>query len=194
MKKLLIASAATFILAAAANAQTSTALVKNEIKSDKKHESVIKKEKKADRKALKKLEGKEVAYMSKQNFASDFRNTPAKSWKREENFDEVTFTKGGKDMTAYYDSDSKLVGTTMNKSFSNLPASAQKEINKRYKGYSKNGVIFFDDNELNETDMVLYGNQFDDADNYFVELQKGADKIVLQVSMEGGVKYFTSEK
>ena len=31
-------------------------------------------------------------------------------------------------------------------------------------------VIFFEDNNVNDTDMLLYGNQFSDADNYFVEL------------------------
>ncbi|MEO6187676.1 MAG: hypothetical protein ABIO77_02480 [Ginsengibacter sp.] len=191
MKKLIFLSAATFILASAVNAQTNNAVVKNEIKSDKKQESVLKKEKKEERKAIKKLEGKEVSVMAKQNFKVDFGNIPAKHWRRSHNFDEVTFTKDGKNMIAYYDSDAKLVGTTMNKSFSDLPADAQKEINKRYSGYSKNAVVFFDDNELNDTDMFLYGNQFDDEDSYFVELQKGADKIVLHVNMVGSVEYFS---
>ena len=52
MKKLLFLSAATFILVAAVHAQTSVALVKNEIKSYKKQESAIKKEKREDRKSV----------------------------------------------------------------------------------------------------------------------------------------------
>jgi len=38
--------------------------------------------------------------------------------------------------------------------------------------------------------MVLWGIQFDDADNYFVELSKGTKKIIVEVSPEGTVGYF----
>ena len=47
--------------------------------------------------------------------------------------------------------------------------------------------MFFDDNEWNETDMILYGNQFADADNYFVELKKDNKEIILQVNPIGNV-------
>ena len=40
------------------------------------------------------------------------------------------------------------------------------------------------------TDMILYGLQFEDQDNYFVELTKGKDKIVVQVTPEGDVFFF----
>jgi len=36
----------------------------------------------------------------------------------------------------------------------------------------------------------LYGVQFEDADNYFVELSKGIKKNVLQVNTEGVVCFF----
>jgi len=32
---------------------------------------------------------------------------------------------------------------------------------------------------------MLYGAQFEDADNYFVELSKDKNKLVLQVNNEG---------
>jgi len=38
--------------------------------------------------------------------------------------------------------------------------------------------------------MILYGIQFEDADNYFVELSKGTKKIVLQVNTDGVVFFF----
>ena len=78
----------------------------------------------------------------------------------------------------------------MDKTFSDLPASAQKQINKEYKDYTIEKVIFFDDNEDVDTDMILYGSQFDDADNYFVELRKDNKDVVLQVTMDGLVGYF----
>jgi hypothetical protein len=38
--------------------------------------------------------------------------------------------------------------------------------------------------------MILYGIQFEDQDNYFVELSKASKKIVLQVNPEGAVFFF----
>jgi hypothetical protein len=194
MKKLFFLSAATFILVAAAHAQTNVALVKNEIKSDKKQELAMKKEKREERKELKKLEGKVVSDQSKQAFYRDFGKAPVSKWKRNANFDEATFIKDGEVTTAYYDADSKLVGTTSQKTFADLPAAAQKSINAKYKGYSKAGVVFFDDNEANETDMIMYGTQLDDADNYFVELEKDNKGIILQVDMRGNVTFFKQVK
>lgn len=82
------------------------------------------------------------------------------------------------------------MGTTQNKTFEDLPPRAQKIIEERYKAYTPGDVTFYDDNEQNETDMILYGNQFADKDSYFVELTGGAKKIVLQVFMNGDVAYY----
>ena len=38
--------------------------------------------------------------------------------------------------------------------------------------------------------MILWGIQFDDADNYFAELSKGTKKLVVKVSPEGSVSFF----
>ena len=192
MKKLLILSAAV-ILVATLNAQTDIASVKKEEADLKGQESVIKKEKREARKELRKLEGKEVRYPSKQAFIGDFGNIPVTRWERTANYDEATFTRDGQVMTAYYDYESELVGTTSHKTFADIPAAAQKNINAKYRGYRKD-VIFFDDNELNETDMVLFGYQFDDADNYFVDLRKDNKEIILQVGMSGNVSFFRQLK
>ena len=194
MKKLLFLSAATFIVVAAVHAQTDVALVKNEIKTNRKQESAIKKEEREERKELKKLEGKEVSDQSKQAFNGDFGKIPVSKWERTAYYDEATFIKDGEIMTAYYDAYSKLVGTTSHKTFADLPADAQKFIDAKYKGYSKTAVVFFDDNEWNETDMILYGSRFADADNYFVELKKDNKDIILQVDMTGKVSFFKQLK
>ena len=153
-----------------------------------------KKEQKAGRIALKKLEGTNVSVMSKDNFAKDFGNLPNVQWKRVNTYDEATFMKDGKEMKAFYDFDSKLVGTTTHVTFADVPAKGQKEIKKQYKDYTVESVVFFDDNEANETDMILYGVQFDDSDNYFVELAKGTNKIILQVNSSGEVFFFKQLK
>lgn len=194
MKKLLILTSAAFVIAAGVNAQTNVAILKNDIKTTRKLESEIKKEKREDRKELKKLEGTEVSYLAKQQFTLDFGNIPVTTWKREAIFDEATFTKDRKVWRAFYDDQANLVGTTSIRTFGDIPANAQIMIGKKYPGYNIKQVIFFDDNELSETNMVLYNQQFDDEDSYMVELQKNKDKIILQVSMTGGVSFFTRIK
>lgn len=150
-----------------------------------------KREKRIERKALRKLDASSVSYDSKQQFFADFGNVPDVQWRRSANFDEATFTKDHQRMTAYYDSESNLVGTTSSKSFADLPASAQKEIRTKYRDYTLGPITFFDDDETNDSDMVLWGLQFNGQDNYFVELTKGTAKIILQVDPEGNVYFFT---
>jgi len=39
--------------------------------------------------------------------------------------------------------------------------------------------------------MIMFGSAFEDTDNYFVSLEKGSKEIVLKVSPEGIVSYYT---
>lgn len=194
MKKIFFLSALAVILVTSVYAQTEATALKTEIKVDKKANANIKKEKKEERKALRKLEGNEVSYKTKQAFQSDFRGVTAPKWKRLPNFDEATFSKDGNMISTFYDYDSKLVGTTQKKSFSDLPVKARKYIAEKYKGYTPGDVLFFDDNESNETDMILYDIQFDDEDSYFAEIQKDSKKIVLRIDMNGDVQFYTNLK
>jgi hypothetical protein len=145
---------------------------------------------KKERVPLKKLEGKDVSKMAKESFIADFGNVPNVKWQRSGTFDEAIFMKDGKEMIANYDIGGKLVGTTKVVTYAEVPASAQQEIKKRYKDYAVSTVLFYDDNEANDTDMVMYGIQFDDEDNYFVELAKANSKIVVRVNTRGEVIFF----
>jgi len=160
-------------------------------KADKEKTKETKKEAKTERVALKKLEGSDVSSVAKSNFSSDFKDAKNVEWKRIETYDKVSFTnKDGQKMSAYYDIDGNLVGTTQFKTFADIPENGQKDIKKNYKDYTIGQVVFYDDNENNDTDMILYGVQFEDQDNYFVELTKGTNKIVLQVNTIGEVFFF----
>jgi hypothetical protein len=147
-------------------------------------------ETKAERKELRRLNGSNVSELAKTNFISQFGNLPNVEWKRVDTFDEAIFTKNGIKTTAWYDFDANLVGTTNYTSFTNIPAAGQKGIKDRFKDYVVGSVLFFDDNEANKTDMMLYGVQFDDADNYFVELTKDKNVIVAKVTPQGAVSIF----
>lgn len=129
------------------------------------------------------------SYMTAQHFMIDFPNATNVTWKRFD-FEEASFTLNGKEMKAFYDPDNVLIGTTTPANYSDLPANAQKEIEKYYKDYTPKSVMLFDDNEFNDTDMILYGNAFEDEDNYFVEMTNNNKTVVLQVNMEGLVSYF----
>lgn len=175
-------------------AQINEEIARNEIKNTKAVEKEAKKERKEEKRVLRKLEGEAVSDAAKINFATDFENTGNVQWKRTEHFDEATFIKDGQEVTAYYDYAAKLVGTTQNKSFNDLSVIAQKKIKERYKGYKIGEVIFFDDNEANETDMIFDDIQFDDEDIYFVTLEKAGKKTIVMVNKDDDISYFTTLK
>jgi hypothetical protein len=128
-------------------------------------------------------------YTTEQHFLTDFPGATNVSWKIN-GFEEAMFTLNGKEMKAFYDYDHDLIGTTTVVNYFDMPEIARKYIEKHYKDYTSQQVILFDDNEYNSTDMVLYGNAFEDEDNYFVELSNNNKKIVLQVNMEGLVTFY----
>lgn len=191
MKKLFILSAAALLAGYNLQAQNQEVAIRKNEKMLSRQEKSIHQEKKADRKELKELKGKEVSYEAKEQFYRDFGDTPA-TWRRETPYDIATFTKDGVLQSAYYDADAQLVGTTFQKNYADLPTKAKETIEKKYKGYTADAVIYFDDNEYNDTDMILYGQQFADEDNYFVELVKGTKKIVLRSNMAGDVSFFSN--
>ena len=93
-------------------------------------------------------------------------------------------------MKAYYDYNNELVGTSCFKTFADIPGNAQRKIRKEYGQYSIGAVVYFKDNEFNDSDMVLWNTPFESADEYFVELQKPHQNIIVQVNTEGNVSFF----
>lgn len=134
--------------------------------------------------------GTNVNTLSIDNFEAQFGDLPNVHWKITNGFDEAVFMLNGKEMQAFYDTDGQFVGTTQSKTFSDLPAEGQKEIRSLYDGYKTGAVIFFKDNEINVTQMIMYGIEFGNSDNYFVELTKGSSRIVVKVDMLGNVTFF----
>ena len=182
MKKLAISAISFFIMLSVVQAQTK--------KDEKTQIKENKQELKSERVALKKLEGTKVSEIAQKNFKIDYGNIQNVQWKRNGTFDEAAFRKDGKLMTAFYDIQGKLVGSTQAATFSELPARAQQDIKTKYKDYTVGPIVFFDDNEANDTDMILYGVQFDDQDTWLLELTKASRKIVVQVDKQGSVSFF----
>ncbi len=152
--------------------------------------SVRKSETKAERKEVRKEDRNMVSDVSKENFVSDFGRIPNVKWEKSQLFDEAEFTKDGHQYKAFYSDDSKLIGTTTEKTFADLPKNAQKDIQKHYGEYKVDKVVYFEDNQENDQDMQLYGSQFEDADNYFVELSNKDKNIVIQINPKGQIYFF----
>ncbi|MCW3089803.1 MAG: hypothetical protein JWP81_872 [Ferruginibacter sp.] len=136
----------------------------------------------------------EVSDFTKKQFAIDFVDATNVHYVKTKDFEEMTFMEGKKKLRAYYDNTSNLVGTTWKKDFVDLPENAQKEILKKYAGYTINRVIEFNDNESNDADMILYGTAFADANNYFAELKNDNKAIVVRVDLAGEVSFFANMK
>lgn len=128
-----------------------------------------------------------VSTIDKVNFVADFGYIPDKVWSRSSKYNEVTFVKNRQPLTAYFDTQGNIIGTTAVRKFSDLPASSQKVIKSRYKGYSIGDVIYFEDYRAEDTDGILYGVKFLFPDNYFLELTKGEKRIIVEVNPEGEV-------
>lgn len=146
---------------------------------------------KAEKKTLRTLKASEVRATAKTQFVADFGEMPDVKWDRVKSFDVATFTKDGQKMKAYYDSGSKLLGTTTPTTFDNLPAAGQRRLLAKYKGYTVGKVFFFDENEAyeNTEDMELFGVPFEHLDHYFVELINGSSRIMVKVTKEGDVSF-----
>lgn len=126
-------------------------------------------------------------------FSQDFPNAKYVTWS-EGDFVEVSFLDNDVMKKAYYDQENNLVGTTTDVDATALPAEARDRIEKKYSGYTIEKVVFFDDNEANDTDMSLFNQSFEDEDNYFPLLVKDSKKIILKVSPEGEVSFFENYK
>lgn len=113
-------------------------------------------------------------------------------WNRTDNLNQAIFTnaKDGLRTSAYYDFDGNLVGSTTAKKLADLPEKAQQIIKTAYKDYSVGPIIYFLDNPINDTDLVLWATVFNDTDMYFAELDKGTQKIIVRITPSGDVSYF----
>jgi hypothetical protein len=192
MKKIFLATGIMMVAATTFAHDNIDRRARKEARTEKRE---VRREAREERNMARKAENQiEVSNLTKEQFATDYPDARNVHYKKTNNYDEVFFTSGRKALRAYYDYDNKLVGTTQTKSFTDLPENAQKEILKKYAGYSIADVVLFRDNEDNNMDMILYDMPFDDADSYFVELKNDNKAIALRVDMPGYVYFFKDIK
>lgn len=129
-----------------------------------------------------------VNTVTETRFHIDFPAARDVSW-TEDKYAEASFYDDGQLKTAYYDDDNTLVGTTVDVDVASLPEKARRYINKKYPDYTIERVIFFEDNQANDTDMILFDNSFEDKDNYFPVLAGDSRRIILKVNEEGDTSF-----
>jgi hypothetical protein len=171
MKKLIVASMAIVLLLGSAQFIAKSATNKG----------IISAEMFSAKKNSKKSEESHVNALTKRKFNQHFGYLSNTVWVKSNTLDKVTFTKDGNREVAFYNSDSKLVGT----SAVLIPDQALSELQSRYKDYSIGSVIFFDKSEANAISKLVYGTQLKE-ENFLVELTNGGSKMVVQVKVKDG--------
>jgi|WetSurMetagenome_2_1015567.scaffolds.fasta_scaffold72626_1 hypothetical protein len=139
---------------------------------------------------VKTVSAEHINILVKKSFESDFVNAADVEWLKWGKFDQADFEMNGHALKAYYDTNGDLVGTTQDKTFADLPVKGQNEILNKYGDYKIGLVSLYTDNPSTVSDL-LGSDQVTDEDLYFVELIKGKDRIVVQVTPFGEVSLIT---
>ncbi len=180
MKKLAVISITLLLVMAIGQVQATTAI------------DVTKKDKKNERKELRKLDLSYVNSLTMANFKNDIGKGAVSEvkWKKVLDFTKADFIKDGQKREVYYDEDGLLVGSSSYVSFTDLPQRAQNYIEKRYGDYAIEQIIDFINNLGDRSPLILCGYELTDKDNYFIQLTNGEKKLILYVDMKGNVSYF----
>ncbi|RXK80927.1 hypothetical protein [Filimonas effusa] len=110
------------------------------------------------------------------HFSENYSNAVNVKWTLASSYTKATFTQNNKKWEVFYDNEGNLYGTSRNISFSELPAKASGYINKKYSDYGILETVEFD----SESDGKLF----------FVSLQQGKKKVILQVDANSWVSVF----
>lgn len=135
-------------------------------------------------------EVRNVSKLSINSFYTDFGYLPDAQWEKTEDFDKATFILDGQKISAFYDSSNTLVGTTSFKTFADLPAKGIKNLILTYKNYNVGSVVYFNSNEADKSGRLHYGSTLNDEENYFVELLKENERIIVRINLRGDVSLY----
>jgi opacity protein-like surface antigen len=115
----------------------------------------------------------------KNNFEAQFAEATNVSWSTGGKFTRASFELNDQKIEAFYGSDGEAIGYSRQIGLKQLPQNAVKKINKLYADYKVAEVIEF----TQEGDK-----------NYYVSLENGNNKQILEVSIFGDVSKYTGTK
>ncbi len=118
-------------------------------------------------------------YRVRSAFDAEFAGATDVSWRITPQFTSFAFKLDNQSLEAFYSADGEQIGISRHVAFEKLPAAAIKKIQKNYPDYKVKETIH----------MELNGES-----NYYVSLENGNLKRILEVSHFGGVSLFKNEK
>ena len=113
------------------------------------------------------------------SFESLFSGAENVSWSAKDHYIKASFILSQENVEAYFGTDGELIGTSRKIELKNLPLSAVQKIKKEYASYKITDSIEFE----------RAGER-----SYYVSLENGNKKQILEVSLFGTVSTFRSEK
>ncbi len=120
-----------------------------------------------------------VSYKVKTSFEAQFYGAKDVSWNVTPDYTRFVFTLADEKIEAFYNSDGEQIGVSRKIEFKGLPLAAIQKIQKNYADYTVKETIEFDQN----------GDK-----HYYVSLENGNQKKVLEVSLYGNVSVFQPGK
>ncbi|MEO9022039.1 MAG: hypothetical protein ABI237_00090 [Ginsengibacter sp.] len=152
---------------------------------------MLRREERQEKRKIKAVE--DISWGTMNLFAEEFPKAQNVKWTSVKGFAEADFKSGSSSMVAFYDFENKLVGTGKYVSYNQLPHDAIKSIEKDFKNYKPEKIIYYDDNGLNENDITFFGNTIGE-DDYYALMKDRNDpekEMVLQITPRGEVFYFS---
>ncbi len=110
------------------------------------------------------------------HLSSQFKNATNIHWKTTRDFTEADFTWENQTLQAFYDEDGNYLGTGRDVPIASLPLNALKTLQDTYRDYAATSALQFQDSG--------------DGVNYYVMLDNGKNKLVLNVTPSGYVTIF----
>ncbi len=114
------------------------------------------------------------------HFTANFGKAANVSWKRDSQYDKVSFTSGGELMQAFYSADGDLIGTSKRFDFDKLPKRAINTITTEYT---------YPSFQLKE--CINFTTAEGDS-KYYVSLQTANGLVALEISTTGSVSLFNN--
>jgi hypothetical protein len=134
-----------------------------------------------------------IPVLTKDQFKIDFPKATQVKWTTFDEFYEANFISGTSKMSTFFDYNDTMVGTGKYISFNKLPAKGIESVNKFFKDYSPEVVMYYDDNELNPNDLYHFGVPLDKDAYYALMKDNNSNKeIVVQITLDGEASYFSA--
>jgi uncharacterized protein YxeA len=130
--------------------------------------------------AIAKDSSNKVNFRVANHFKAIFTNATNVEWDITTEYTRATFIADGEKKEAYYNADAELIGQSRSITLDEFSKTTQKEIAKKYAGYTVKEAI-----EFSNEDFV----------DYYVSLENAKEKLILKISREGECSVFkTTEK